>query len=146
MKRNLKRFEIPLFYFLSIEMRQLSIFFKWQLFIFFVMPSSLFCGYPCLFDPPFGSYFDESDCLLLVWGACSCGQDTTATALSILHLICSGITYQLVRGYFKLMEKMSVSNPSTYWDQTNTTLALTESVLLSVLNIIVCSFESCKTV
>ena len=31
----------------------------------FLMPSSLSCGYPHLFDPPFGSYFDESDCLLL---------------------------------------------------------------------------------
>ena len=35
----------------------------------FNMPSSLSCGYPHLFDPPFGSYVNESNCLLLVWGA-----------------------------------------------------------------------------
>ena len=32
---------------------------------FFNSASSLSCGYPLLFDPPFGSIFDESDCLLL---------------------------------------------------------------------------------
>ena len=32
-------------------------------FLLFIMPSSLSCGYPRLLDPPFGSYFEESDCL-----------------------------------------------------------------------------------
>ena len=40
----------------------------------FLMPSSLFCEYPHFFDPPFGSYFGKSNCLLLLLGACSCGQ------------------------------------------------------------------------
>ena len=31
------------------------------------------CRYPRLFDSSFGSYLDESDYLLLVWGACSRG-------------------------------------------------------------------------
>ena len=38
-------------------------------FLFFIMPSFLSCGNPRLFDPPFWSYFDETGCLLLVWGA-----------------------------------------------------------------------------
>ena len=33
---------------------------------FLILPSSLSCGYPHLFDPSFGFYFDTSDCLLLV--------------------------------------------------------------------------------
>ena len=40
----------------------------------FFMPPSLSCGYPRLFDPPFGSFFDESNCLLLLWGAFSRGN------------------------------------------------------------------------
>ena len=32
----------------------------------FLIPSSLSCGYPHIFHLPFGSYFDDSDWLLLV--------------------------------------------------------------------------------
>ena len=42
----------------------------------FIMLSPLSCEYPQLFNPPFGSYFGESDCLLLIWGACSHGHWT----------------------------------------------------------------------
>ena len=34
---------------------------------FFIIPSSLSWVYPQLFDPPFGSYFDERDCLFLIY-------------------------------------------------------------------------------
>ena len=35
--------------------------------VIIIMPSSLSCGYPHLFSTPFGSYYNESNCLLLVW-------------------------------------------------------------------------------
>ena len=39
-----------------------------------IMTSSLSCRYSRLFYPPFGSYINESDCLLLILGACGRGQ------------------------------------------------------------------------
>ena len=32
----------------------------------FFMLSSVSCGYPRFFNPPFGSYLDESNCLFLI--------------------------------------------------------------------------------
>ena len=41
---------------------------------FKIVPSSLSCRYSRLFYPPFGSFINESNCLLLILGACGRGQ------------------------------------------------------------------------
>ena len=43
--------------------------------IFFFCHAPFHCVYPHLFKPPFGSYFDESNCLLIVWEVCSRSHD-----------------------------------------------------------------------
>ena len=60
----------------------------WEHFLFFLL-FHLSCWYPLFFDPPFGSYFDESKCLLLIWGACS------RSHLNLMLQTVTGISYRL---------------------------------------------------
>ena len=71
------------------------------MFVFLILPSSLSCGYPCLFNPPFRSYFNESDCLLLVWEAVSHGHTKNGIAQEIV-LNCNKILiyYYFILFYF----------------------------------------------
>ena len=51
----------------------------------FFIPSSLFCGYPRLFDPPFASYFESETASYSYEGLVAAAMYTTATVLSILY-------------------------------------------------------------
>ena len=67
--------------------------------IFFTLPSSLSWGYPHLYDPPFGSYFEESDCLLIVLEACSRGLLTLSNWYHILLTLGNITNWYIVSGY-----------------------------------------------
>ena len=62
----------------------------------FLMPFSISCEYPLLFDPPFGSYFNESDCFLLVYRACSHGQWRVLIVASYSSILMAIYGYHII--------------------------------------------------
>ena len=72
--------------------------------IFLIMPSSISC-ISCLLGPPFGSYFDESNFLLLIWGACSSGYWT----------LCCGPWRGISLRLWEAVEWIWLSRSSLHW-------------------------------